>query len=79
MEYLPDRFGINKYFYRLMPKIYFIGQENCIFNKINFFRWVLEGAIEAVLITIFCFNILGPESLDSRGISSDYWLVGLTM
>jgi magnesium-transporting ATPase (P-type) len=39
--YLPDRFGINKYFYRLLPKIYFIGQENCIFNTKNFFMWLL--------------------------------------
>lgn len=62
-----------------MPKIYFIGQENCIFNTKNFFMWLLEGALEAVLITLFCFYVLGPASLDSKGISSDYWLVGLTM
>ena len=77
--YLPDRFGINKYFYRLMPKVYFIGQENCIFNMKNFFMWLLEGAVQAVMITLFCFYILGSTSLDARGISSDYWLVGITM
>lgn len=40
-SYLPDRYGINKYFYRLFPKIYFIGQENCIFNYKNYFMWML--------------------------------------
>jgi magnesium-transporting ATPase (P-type) len=78
-SYLPDRYGINKYFYRLFPKIYFIGQENCIFNYKNYFMWMFEGVIEAVIITLFCFYILGAESLRSSGISSDFWLVGLTM
>lgn len=77
--YLPDRYGINKYFYRLFPKIYFIGQENCIFNYKNYFMWMLEGVVEAVLITLFCFYVLGEASLRSSGISSDFWLVGLTM
>jgi len=41
MGYLPEQYGINKYFNRLFPKIYFIGQENCIFNYKNFFMWVM--------------------------------------
>lgn len=77
--YLPDRYGINKYFYRLFPKIYFIGQENCIFNYKNYFMWMLEGMVEAILITLFCFYVLGESSLKDTGISSDYWLVGITM
>ena len=36
---------MNKYIYRLFPKIYFIGQENCIFNYMNFFLWTLEGVL----------------------------------
>ena len=59
MGYLPGQYRINKYFNRLFPKIYFIGQENCIFNYKNFFMWVMEGAVEAVLITLFCFYVLG--------------------
>jgi hypothetical protein len=31
------------------------------------------------MITLFCFYILGSQSLDMRGISSDYWLVGISM
>jgi hypothetical protein len=41
--------------------------------------WMLEAVVEAVLITLFCFYILGAESLRSSGLSSDFWLVGLTM
>lgn len=41
--------------------------------------WMLEGVVEALLITFFCFYILGAQSLASSGISSDFWLVGLTM
>ena len=41
MGYLPEQYGINKYFNRLFPKIYFIRQENCVFNYKNFFMWVM--------------------------------------
>lgn len=44
-RYIPKDYEINKYLYRLFPKIYFIGQENCIFNYTNFFLWILEGVI----------------------------------
>jgi hypothetical protein len=39
--YLPPGFEINKYLYRLFPKIYAIGQQNCIFNYTNYFLWIL--------------------------------------
>lgn len=44
-RYIPKDYEINKYLFRLFPKIYFIGQENCIFNYTNFFLWILEGVI----------------------------------
>ena len=40
-KYLPKDYEQNRYFYRLFPKIYFIGQESCIFNYTNFFMWIL--------------------------------------
>ena len=45
INYLPTQFGVNKYFYRLFPKIYFIGQENCIFNNTNYVLWMVEGIL----------------------------------
>jgi cytochrome c oxidase assembly factor CtaG len=70
---------MNKFLYRLFPKIYFIGQENCIFNYSNFFMWTFEGMVEAVLITLFALYILGTSSINASGYNSDLWLVSLTM
>ena len=54
---VPKGYVVNKYLYRMFPKIYYIGQDNCIFNYFNFFLWVLEGVLEAVLIFFFCIFI----------------------
>lgn len=40
-KYVPKDYEMNKYLYRLFPKIYFVGQENCIFNYMNFLMWTL--------------------------------------
>ena len=37
---VPKGYVVNKYIYRMFPKIYYIGQDNCIFNYLNFFLWV---------------------------------------
>ena len=76
---LPQQFKINKYFYRLFPKIYFIGQENCIFNYRNYFAWLIEGMLEATVITVIFYFILSDKAVNSNGVSSSYWLVGLTI
>lgn len=78
-SYLPPGFEINKLFYRLFPKIYYIGQENCVLNYTNYFMWVLESVLESVLITLFCIYIIGGNSVNETGISSDLWLVGITI
>lgn len=78
-RYIPKDYEINKYLYRLFPKIYFIGQENCIFNYTNFFLWILEGIAEGTLITLFCIYIFSSQSLDASGYSTDLWTSSLTM
>jgi hypothetical protein len=70
---------MNKFLYRLFPKLYFLGQESCIFNYANFFMWTFEGAAEAAMITLFSIYILSTESISGSGYSSDLWLVSLTM
>lgn len=45
MKFLPSEFGVNHFFYRLYPKIYFIGQQNCVFNYTNYFLWVIEAIV----------------------------------
>ena len=78
-KFVPKDYEMNKFLYRLFPKIYFIGQENCIFNYGNFFMWTFEGMVEAVVITLFSIYILGTSSISLSGYSSDMWLVSLTM
>ena len=78
-QYVPPKYELNKYLYRLFPKMYFVGQENCIFNFKNFFLWILEGATEAVLISLFSIYILGTSSISYSGYNGDTWLVSLTM
>jgi magnesium-transporting ATPase (P-type) len=78
-KFVPRAYEMNKYLYRLFPKIYFIGQENCIFNYANFVMWTLEGMLEAVLITLFAMYVLGTSSISASGYNSDLWLTSLTM
>jgi magnesium-transporting ATPase (P-type) len=78
-EYIPNGFEVNKYLYRLFPKIYFIGQQNCIFNYRNFALWASEAVVEAVIITFFSLYILSETSVSSGGHSTDMWLASLTM
>ncbi len=65
--------------YRLFPKIYFIGQENCIFNAKNYVAWMIEALIESLIIFFFTLYIISGVSVNSTGINSDYWLVSLTI
>jgi hypothetical protein len=77
-QYVPRGFVVNKHLYRLFPKIYYIGQENCIFNYRNFFLWVAEGALEACLIFFFALYIF-DGSINQSGANTDLWVVSLVM
>lgn len=63
----------------MFPKIYFIGQENCIFNYQNYIAWMCEAILESIIIFFFVLYIIGQVSINSTGINSDYWLVSLTI
>lgn len=63
----------------MFPKIYFIGQENCIFNYRNYFAWMVEGMLEATLITVISFFILSQTAINAKGYGSGFWLVGLVV
>jgi hypothetical protein len=56
-----------------------VGQENTIFNYHNFFFWVLEGIVEACIISFFCFYIFSSASLSVSGYNPDVWIASLTM
>ncbi len=78
-QFIPNGYVVNKYLYRLFPKIYYIGQDNCIFNHRNFFMWVLEGVFEAVLVFFFAIYVLDAQSLNGSGRNPDMWTVSMTM
>ena len=65
--------------YRLFPKVYFIGQENAIFNYTNYLLWLFEGILESILIFLFCTYSLDSGILNEHGYNSDMWIVGLTV
>jgi len=75
---VPKGYVVNKYIYRMFPKIYYIGQDNCIFNYLNFFLWVGEGALEAVLIFFFSIFIF-DKSINGSGYNSDLWVISIVM
>ena len=77
-RYLPKGYVVNKYLYRMFPKIYYLGQDNCIFNKTNFFLWVGEGALEAVLTFFFAIYILN-QSINESGYNPDLYVVSLVV
>lgn len=62
----------------MFPKVYFIGQENAIFNYTNYFLWLAEGVIEAILIFFFCIYSIDSGVLNEKGYNSDMWIIGLT-
>jgi magnesium-transporting ATPase (P-type) len=78
-RYIPKDYEINKYLYRLFPKIYFVGQKNTVFNYTNFIYWIAEGIVEAIMITFFCLYIFSTTSLNSSGHSNDLWITSITM
>lgn len=78
-EHLSENYQINKYFFRLFPKIYFIGQENCIFNYTNYFAWLLEGMVQATVITVITYFIMSEAAVNAKGQSTGFWLVGLVV
>ena len=41
--------------------------------------WMFEAVIESIIITYFTLYIISQVSVNSTGISSDYWLVSLTI
>ena len=78
-KFVPQDYEINKYLYRLFPKMYFVGQQNAIFNFTNFFFWIAEGVVEATAISLFSIYIFSESSTSEGGFSNDLWLTSLTM
>lgn len=75
---LPQGFEERQTLKLLYPKIYYVGQENTIFNYTNFMLWILEAVLSALLITLINIYVLGATSINQNGYSSNFWLASVT-
>ena len=48
-----------------------------MFNYKNYFAWLIEGMVEATLLTVITFFIIGDIALNGEGYSTSFWLVGI--
>lgn len=62
-----------------MPKIYFVGKENEIFNVRNCVLWIGEATLLGIITSIICICIMTSSSINSHGHQSDLWMVSITI
>lgn len=55
-----------------------MGQENTIFNYVNFMWWILEALCSGLLITLINIYVLGATSINQNGYSSNMWLASVS-
>lgn len=78
MSDLPEGYHERQTLKALYPKIYYVGQQNTIFNYGRFVLWILEAILEALLITMITVYVVGEASINSSGQTSDLWLCSIT-
>lgn len=49
---MPEKFAVSSFVRKMMPKVYFIGKNNTIFNAKNVLFWISEAVIEALVVTM---------------------------
>jgi phospholipid-transporting ATPase len=50
-----------------------------VFNYWNFGAWIMEGMVEATLLTVMTFFVIGGIAVNGEGYSSSFWLVGVVV
>ena len=78
MNDLPEGYHERQTLKSLYPKIYYVGQQNTIFNYGKFALWLLEAILEALLITMITIYVVGEASINGSGQTSDLWLCSIT-
>ena len=63
----------------LLPRLYYIGQENKIFTTWRFVLHLTGGVLQGVLIFFFCISILPNSILGIQGYNTDIWYFSITM
>lgn len=72
---LIDQPNLKKYY----PLLYYVGQQNKLFNVPNFFKSVFKGACHAVLIFVVTYLTLKKASVDPEGRVADMWYFSVTI
>ena len=65
---------IKKYF----PKLYYIGQNNKIFNFINFFKWIIWAFYHSILFFSLNYFVYSENIMNIDGHNSDFWAFSIT-
>ena len=61
------------------PLLYYVGQQNSVFNVKNFFKSVFKGSIHSVMIFVVSLLVLRKASIDSSGRVADMWYFSVTI
>lgn len=73
--HIENRDTLKKYY----PLLYYMGQENLIFNVKNFWKTVAKGALHGVIIFLMTFFVMRLSVLNSDGYNSDMWYFSITL
>lgn len=65
---------IKKYF----PKLYYIGQNNKIFNFFNFLKWIVWAIYHSILFFYLNYLIYDENIMNIDGQNSDFWAFSIT-
>jgi len=66
-------------FRNLLPKVYFIGQQNTIFNPYNCLLWSIESACVGLFTVLLIIFTIGNKTLNQHGYNSDLWIVSVSV
>ena len=59
-----DRQQKNLLLQQYFPYLYYVGQQNKIFNLTNIFQWIFEGTITAVVIFYLAKESMNPNVIN---------------
>ena len=67
------------YIKQKMPLIYYLGQENHIFNLYMFIYWVGTGVLQALVIFGLSYFVLGQAIINTGGQTCSLWALSITI
>jgi magnesium-transporting ATPase (P-type) len=66
--------------FMMIPYIYKVGQQDTIFNNINFLIWIGKGIFHGFIIWLTCFfSCIDAGIVHQGGLNVDFWFISITM